>query len=195
MDAFIGEIRAFANTFYPMGWLPCNGDRVSLQEYQALFSIIGANYGPTDNQTYFTLPNLRGTALVGAGRNPQGALNLSLGENTGTETVALTTNELPAHSHTFNGGTGTDPSQMLAAPDVSGTSVISNFGYKNSAGSQVSTTGYVTQPTTPVILNPGTIAPAGGNTQAASVAHDNMAPYLAINYYICATDGFYPQRP
>lgn len=195
MDAFIGEIRAFANNYYPYGWLPCNGGQANLRQYQQLYSIIGAYYGPTDYSTYFTLPDLRGTALVGVGRNPQGQLDLNLGEDTGMENVALTGGQLPAHSHTVSGGTGSDATQMLNAPDPNGSSYISNFGYKNSAGAQVSTFGYIVQQVQPVTLNQGTVTPTGGNTQANSVAHDNMSPYLAINYYICATDGYYPERP
>jgi microcystin-dependent protein len=195
MDAFIGEIRAFANTFYPLGWLPCNGDRVPIMGNEALFSIIGAIYGPTDGQSYFTLPDLRGTAMVGNGQSSQGGLNLPLGQSTGSETIALTTDQVPAHSHSFNGATGSDITQLLSSPDSAGTSCLSNIGYKNAAGSQVSTPGYVDQAIAPVTLNPGTVQLTGGNTQSACAAHDNMAPYLAINYYICAQDGYYPVRP
>jgi microcystin-dependent protein len=196
MDAFIGEIRAFANTWYPAGWLPCNGDRVSIIEYQMLFSIIGPYYGPTDGQTYFTLPDLRGTAMVGAGQNPRGTLNLPLGQGTGTETTELTTAHMPLHAHTFNGAIGNDPTAQISSPENDGTSFLSNFAYKPTEdGSLTGTPGYIDQPVSPVLLNPGTIAPAGGNTQSAGVAHDNMAPYLAINYYICAEDGYYPPRP
>lgn len=195
MDAFIGEIRAFANNYYPYGWLPCNGGRVPIQPYAALFSVIGNYYGPTDNQTYFTLPELRGTALVGVGQNPQGQLDLNIGEHDGMEKVALDGSQLPAHSHTLSGGTGSDATQMLNAPDPNGSSYISNFGYKNSAGAQISTLGYVVQPASAVMLNQGSITPTGGNTQLNSVPHDNMSPYVAINYYICATEGYYPEKP
>jgi microcystin-dependent protein len=195
MDAFIGEIRAFANNFYPDGWLPCNGQQASLQQYAALYSLIGTYYGPSDGRSYFTLPDLRATAMVGTGQNTPDGLNLQLGKSTGSETIALITNQVPTHTHSFNGAIGTDVTQMLSSPDSAGTSYLSNIGYNNDAGSRVSTPGYVDQAIAPVPLNPGTVQPAGGNTQSACAAHDNMAPYLAINYYICATDGYYPERP
>ena len=185
MDAFTGEIRAYANNYYPDGWLPCIGQRVAINYYGALFSIIGNVYGESDLRTYFTLPDLRGRTLVGAGGN---ILGLPLGQKTGEARVTLNNWEMPEHAHSFTGAWSTDTSSYLTAPESGGTSYLGNFGYKTDAGN-VATFGYVDEAENPVALNPSTIAQTGGNS-----SHENMAPFLAINYYICY-DGYYPPRP
>ncbi len=185
MDAFIGEIRAFANNYYPVGWLPCFGQKIELNDDSApLFSIIGTYYGDSDMRTYFTLPDLRGRTLVGTG----GQLNLALGKRTGAVKVTLNAWEIPEHAHSFTSVMSADKPSLVAAPENNGTSYLSNFGYKTSSGTP-STPGYVDEEENPVTLNPSAIAQTGGN-----LSHDNMAPFLAINYYICS-DGYYPQRP
>lgn len=185
MDAFIGEIRAFANNYYPVGWLPCLGQKVPINDNEALFSIVGTTYGPSDMRTYFTLPDLRGETLVGAG----GSLGLSLGETAGEERVTLNAWEMPEHTHSSMAVMSADRESLLAAPENDGTSYLSNFGYKTDSGSTPSTPGYVDEEENPVVLNSSAISQAGGNR-----SHDNMAPFLAINYYICS-EGYYPQRP
>jgi microcystin-dependent protein len=189
MDAFIGEIRAFANSYYPDGWLPCDGSSQSISTYQALFAVIGTRFGG-NGQTNFQLPDLRGSALVSAGQNPYGT-NFPFAQARGTEQVTLTTtNNLPVHNHTFNGVTGGAPTAKLSIADNS-TSFISNYGYL-SAGAATVAPAYLTAPQTPVALNPTTISPAGGRNGVCS-PHENRSPFVAINYYICATDGYYPQ--
>ena len=183
MDAFTGEIRAFANNYYPYGWLPCFGQRVAINDYAALFSIVGSYYGSTDMRTYFTLPDLRGRTLIGVGGN----LMLSLGDKTGAAKVTLNSYDLPPHTHSFTGAWCGDKSSYLAAPESEGTSYLGNFGYNT--GTNTTTPGYVEDEDNPVTLNPSTIAQTGGNS-----SHENMSPFLAINYYIC-WDGYYPQRP
>nr|WP_321487038.1 tail fiber protein [uncultured Draconibacterium sp.] len=184
MDAFIGEIRAFANNYYPVDWLPCLGQKVLINDYTALFSIIQNYYGESDMRTYFTLPDLRGRTLVGAG----GQLSLSLGGKTGEERVTLNSWEIPEHAHSFTSVMSADKPSLVAAPENDGTSYLSNFGYKTDSGTP-STPGYVDEEENPVTLSPLAIAQTGGN-----LSHENMAPFLAINYYICS-DGIYPQRP
>jgi microcystin-dependent protein len=183
MDAFTGEIRAFANNYYPVGWLPCLGQKITILDHEALFSIIGNYYGDSDMKTYFTLPDLRGRTLVGA----DGYLRLALGEKTGEVKVTLNAREIPEHAHSFTGAVSNDASSRIAAPESDGTSYLSNFGYNTNVST--STAGYVKEAGTPVTLDPSTIAQTGGNS-----SHDNMAPFLAINYYICS-DGYYPPRP
>ena len=185
MDAFIGEIRAYANNYYPYGWLPCFGQKIELNDDTApLFSIIGNYYGSSDMRTYFTLPDLRGRTLVGAGGN----LGLSLGERTGDVRVTLNNYDLPSHTHSFTAAGGGDRTSLEAAPASDGTSYLSNFGYIT-AGAVTAMTGYVDDEDNPVTLDPSTIAQTGGNS-----SHENMAPFLAINYYICY-EGYYPPRP
>jgi len=195
MDAFIGEIRAFANSYYPEGWLPCTGQQASIQQYQALYAVIGTFYGNSDMRTYFTVPNLQGVALVSAGRNPAGMLNLNLGKSAGAEGVTLTAVGMPAHNHIFNGVGGGATSARLSTAD-NGTSFISNFIYQTSGSTTTPIApGYLDQPQNSILLNPNTIIPAGGNAQGICDPHENRSPFLVINYYICATDGVFPPRP
>lgn len=196
MDAFIGEIRAFANNYYPDGWLLCWGQQAPLQQYQALYSIIGTYYGPTDGRTYFTLPDLRGAAIVGVGQSPVGgAMYHALGKSAGTETVALERNTQAVHSHKFSGIAGGAAAARLSTAD-SGTSYLSNFLYWQTAGgTQTPAPGYLDKSQAPVVLRPDTISPAGGNFQGVSDPHENMPPFLAIGYFICAISDYYPPRP
>ena len=184
MDAFTGEIRAFANNYYPDGWLPCFGQKVAINDYAALFSIVGTYYGKSDMRTYFTLPDLRGRTLVCAGGN----LGLALGDKTGEVRVTLNSWEMPEHVHSLTSVMSADKPSLVAAPEDDGTSYLSNFGYKTNSGTP-STPGYVDEEENPVTLNPSAIAQTGGN-----LSHENMAPFLAINYYICS-NGIYPPRP
>nr|WP_319573284.1 tail fiber protein [uncultured Draconibacterium sp.] len=186
MDAFIGEIRAYANNYYPDGWLPCLGQKVSINDYAALFSIIQNYYGDSDMRTYFTLPDLRGRTLVGTG----GQLSLLMGEKAGEERVTLNSWEIPEHAHSFAVARSSDKSFDISAPESDGTSYLTNFGYKTTPESDITAVaGYVSEEDHPVTLNPSTIGQTGGN-----LSHENMAPFLAINYFICS-DGIYPPRP
>jgi microcystin-dependent protein len=196
MDAFIGEIRPFANNYYPDGWLPCEGKTAPLQQYKLLYSIIGTLYGPTDGSTYFTLPDLRGAATVGVGQSPYGgAMYHALGKSAGSETVALDRNTLAVHSHEFNGVTGGLPAARLSTAD-NGTSYLSGFLYwPTPGGSPSGAPGYLDQSQAPVVLRADTITPAGGNSQGITDPHENMPPFLAIGYFICAISDYYPPRP
>jgi microcystin-dependent protein len=187
MDAFIGEIRAFANNYYPYGWLPCDGSSFNPTSYQALFAVIGNRFGG-NGQTSFQVPDLRGSALVSAGQNPYGS-NFLFAKAVGTEQVTLTTSNLPVHNHTFNGVTGGAATAKLSTAD-NNTSYISGFSLSVS-GTLTPAPGYLATPQNPVLLNPNTISPVGGKNGACS-PHENRSPFVAINYYICATDGYFP---
>jgi microcystin-dependent protein len=105
MDAYLGEIRMFSGTFAPAGWQMCNGQLLPISQYTALFSIVGTTYGGNGTQT-FSLPDLRGRVPVHQGQGI-GTGNYVLGENGGTESVTLTTTQMPAHTHLVNvDGTG-----------------------------------------------------------------------------------------
>ncbi|MGC4087610.1 MAG: tail fiber protein [Polyangiaceae bacterium] len=99
MEPFIGMIIVFAGNFAPRGWALCNGQLLPIAQNTALFSILGTTYGG-DGRTTFALPDLRGRVPVHPGQGP-GLSNYSLGQVSGTETVTLTTQNLPAHTHTF----------------------------------------------------------------------------------------------
>src|SRR2546423_5843511 len=102
-EPFIGEIRLFAGNFAPLGWAFCDGQIVAISQNDALFSLIGTTYGG-DGQTTFALPDLRGRVPVHQGNS--GGNSYTIGESAGVETVTLTVQRLPAHTHVpqcFNG--------------------------------------------------------------------------------------------
>src|SRR5436305_2548610 len=99
-DAYIGEIRMFAGNFAPRGWATCDGQILPIAQNTALFSLLGTQYGG-NGQTTFALPDLRGRVPIHYGQGP-GLSPYDIGEAAGTETITLTQNEIPAHSHTLN---------------------------------------------------------------------------------------------
>src|SRR5437660_99133 len=101
---FIGEIRMFAGNFAPQGWAFCNGALMAIDQNDALFNLIGTTYGG-DGQTTFALPNLQSRVPVHVGPG------FALGQSGGTESVTLTTSQIPAHSHVplANAGSGSQP--------------------------------------------------------------------------------------
>lgn len=174
-EAYIGEIRIFAGNFPPKGWALCDGQLMSIQQNTALFSILGVQYGG-DGKTTFALPNLMGTAPIGQGTGP-GLTSRNIGAKVGTETVTLLTSQMPAHSHTpvaiENPGTSGDPSDRLWAEGVTGRGKVPEPLY---------------HPNVNADMNPQTIGGTGGNQP-----HNNMQPFLAINYIICLS-GVFPSR-
>ncbi|GAB3881894.1 phage tail protein [Spirosoma agri] len=180
MDEYMGIVKLFAGNFPIKGWAFCNGQLLSISQNSALYSLLGNTYGG-DGVSTFALPDLRGRTAVGFGSGP-GLQNYNLGEAGGTESVTLTNNQLPVHTHslnaTTNSGTQVSPSGVLLAAatgaDEGGTSVTVST-YANGS------------PNTS--LSPNSIGGAGGNQP-----HENRQPYLGLNYIIC-TEGLYPPRP
>src|SRR3954447_15423241 len=105
---FIGEIRMFAGTFAPAGWALCQGQPMSISENDALFTLIGTTYGG-DGQNTFNLPDLQGRIPLHHGQGA-GLQNYIMGEAAGVESVTLTTNQIPTHTHAYAASTaaGTD---------------------------------------------------------------------------------------
>lgn len=173
---FIGQIALFAGNFAPRGWALCNGQTMSISQFTALFSILGTTYGGNGTTT-FMLPDLRGRAPVSAGQGA-GLSTYVLGETTGTETVTLTTNQMPAHSHLVNANAA---AATVASP--SGADLAQGGTARDAVNL------YSTPPmSAPVHLDPNTIAMAGG-----SQPHSNIQPVLAVNYII-ALQGIFPSR-
>lgn len=173
-DQFVGEIRLFAGNFAPAGFAFCNGQLLSIAQHTALFSILGTRYGG-DGKTTFALPNLAGAAPMGQGQGA-GLTNRQVGETGGSPSVTLLATEMPAHTHSvgcYDGPTGTtDPTNAVWA---------------GKAG-RAATAYYAAAPIdTP--MSPGALAPAG-----SSQPHNNMQPYLGLNYII-ALEGYFPSRP
>ena len=170
-DPFLAEIRIVGFDFAPSQWALCNGQIMAISQNTALFSLIGTYYGG-NGMTTFALPNLQGRAPLGVGGGP-GLTVRSLGETGGTNTHTLTGSELPAHTH-----------QAMAKVDRGNT--LSPAGAVWATERQERTRHFSTATPSATV---GDITPAGG-----SQAHDNMQPYLAVNFII-ALWGIYPPRP
>ena len=171
-ESFLGEIRMFAGTFAPQGWALCDGQLLAVDQNDALFSLLGTIYGG-DGRTTFGLPDLRGRIPIHAGSGP--ALTpRNIGARLGTEIETLTTNQLPSHSHTLQANT-----QAGSQGDAGGgTPAQSTVGV------------YLQSPNPASVfqLRPASISNAG-----AGQSHNNMMPYLCINFII-ALFGIYPSR-
>jgi microcystin-dependent protein len=164
---YIGEIKMFGGSFAPAGWALCNGAIMAISENDVLFNLIGTTYGG-DGQSTFALPNLQSRFPMHQGTN--GGNTFVIGETGGNESVTLTVQQIPAHSHTP--GANTAGGSDNPASHVWG---LSNTGkpYANTGGPTVQ-------------FNPLTVAPAGG-----SQPHDNMHPYLCVTFII-SLFGVYP---
>ena len=171
-EGFIGEIRMFAGNFAPKDWAFCQGQLLSISQNTALFSILGTTYGG-DGRVTFALPNLSGRVPVGVGQGA-GLTNRQLGEVSGTETVTLTTAQMPAHSHTVNAVTA-DGNQNLPTNSFPANTKTLDKEYSTVAPNTT--------------MNPTMIGVSGGS-QPFGV----MQPSLGMNYIICV-NGIYPSRP
>ena len=172
MDPFVAEIRIFPFNFAPKGWAFCDGQILPLSQNTALFSLLGTTYGG-DGKSNFALPNMQGNAPMHPGQGPGLSLH-DLGETGGVEFVTLLESEIPSHSHGWNASTqdGTD-----------------DHGSLNLVAQGVGVRQYVADNTGPFVsLDPQTLAPAGGDQP-----HNNMQPYLTLNFCI-ALQGVYPPR-
>lgn len=183
MEPFIAQILMFAGNFAPRGWAFCNGDLLSIDSNQALFSILGTTYGG-DGRTTFGLPELRGRVPVhsgggGGGSAGPGLTVRPLGQKSGSETHSLTTSELPSHNHSISLHaekglpTTSDPDgNMISQHTAAG----SGFKPYNADEDKAMATQAIRQ------------VDVGNNT-----AHNIMQPFLVINFII-ALQGTYPSR-
>jgi microcystin-dependent protein len=173
MDPFVAEIRIFPFNFAPRGWAFCNGQILPISQNTALFSLLGTTYGG-DGKSTFALPNMQGNAPMHQGQGPGLALH-DLGETGGSATVTLLESEMPAHSHgvlaqsTPLGGVATPAGASLSRP---------------ASGNLYDATGT----TSLVQMSPQALQLAGG-----SQPHNNMQPYLTMNFCI-AMQGVFPPR-
>jgi microcystin-dependent protein len=172
-DPFVAEIRIFPFNFAPTGWAFCNGQILPISQNTALFSLLGTTYGG-NGQSTFALPNMQGSAPMHPGQGPGLSLHV-LGETGGSETVTLLQTEIPAHTHTIraNNSDGLQPSpagNVASAPGAD----RDLFWYKSGPPN--------------AIMKPDASGLAGG-----SLPHNNMMPYLTVNFCI-AMQGVYPPR-
>lgn len=172
-NPFIGEIRMFGGNFAPAGWLFCDGQTLPISENDTLFNLIGTTYGG-DGQETFQLPNLQSRVPVHAG----GAASYILGESGGVESVTLSTQQIPSHNHPVQSANNPADANI-----PNGNTILANMG----------PSGIATVPcykaydgTAQIVMNGGSVSTVGG-----SQPHDNMQPYLVINYII-SLFGIYP---
>lgn len=173
MDPFIGEIKAFPYDYAPVGWAPCDGRLLQIQQNYALFALIGVTYGG-NGVTTFGLPDLRGRIVLGTGAVP-GMPDYQNGEQGGAETVALNIDQVPGHTHGVK----------VSANSTSSEPMGNFFGpVASSAGDAVK----AYDPTPEAGLNRAAVAVTGG-----CVPHDNLPPSLVLNWCI-ALEGDFPGR-
>jgi microcystin-dependent protein len=173
MDAFLGQIIAIPWEWEPMGWMFCRGQRLSIPQYSALYSLIGVNYGG-DGVNYFNLPDLQGRTPIGTGTGPGGPAYV-IGEAGGLDSVTLASADMPNHAH------------MVAAVNTAADKKGPKGNFLADSSAAVYTSAEV--PDLP-------LAGSACSTSAGSgAAHNNVQPSLGLNWIICVEDGVFPQRP
>lgn len=173
-EPFIAEIRIFAGNFAPRGWALCNGQLLPIAQNTALFSLIGTTYGG-DGRTTTALPNLQGRSAMHPGPGP-GLTTRRLGERGGAETVTLSEPQMPNHDHELVAAT--HPASLFS-PNAN-TSAIARA---NGNAFQTDSTANLVP-----LKQPETVGNSGGSS-----SHNNMQPYLTMNFII-ALQGVYPSR-
>ncbi|MEP6674462.1 MAG: tail fiber protein [Ferruginibacter sp.] len=165
-NPYMGEIRIFAGNFAPLGWMFCNGQILPISQYDTLFNLIGTTYGG-DGQNTFAIPDLRGRVPV-----HQSSTSL-IAESGGLEFVALTTAQLPVHTH----------NAACNSADANSDNPTNNFW-----AAQPSLLTYTATGTANSNMKSTAIANTGNG-----VVHDNMVPFQATSYII-AVEGVFPSQ-
>jgi microcystin-dependent protein len=174
-EPFIGQVMMFAGNFAPRGWAFCQGQLLSIAQNTALFSILGTTYGG-NGQTTFALPDLRGRYPMQPGQGP-GLSPRTLGEQGGSETVTLISTQMPAHTHSHTAFAEAGDSISPQGNFNAGLTLSGSGTQESLYASSANTT-----------MNPASIGVAGG-----SQPHNNMPPFLCINFII-ALEGIFPSR-
>ena len=162
-EPFLSEIKIVSFIFPPKGWALCNGQLLPINQNQALFALLGTTYGG-NGQTNFALPNLRGRVPIHFDASHD------LGEAAGSTSVTVNIQQLPTHMHALM---GTNANGASPNPTASVLGALNN-AYSN--------------PTALTTINPGTVTSVGG-----SQPHNNMMPYLVLNFII-ARQGIVPSQ-
>ena len=180
-DQFLAEIRIFPFNFPPTGWAFCNGQLMPISQNTALFALLGTTYGG-DGKSTFALPNMQDNAPMQPGQG-QGLSLRDLGEMSGVESITLLQSEIPVHTHILSASnaepTGDAPAGELPARGFwdSGSESGQLAFYRPVSGAPR------------VNMAPQALSLAGGG-----LPHNNMQPYLTLNFCI-ALQGIFPQRP
>ncbi len=172
-DQFVAEIRIVPFNFPPTGWALCDGQIMPISQNTALFSLLGTTYGG-DGKSTFALPNLQGCAPLHPGQG-QGLSLRDLGELGGSQFVTLLQTEIPSHTH-----------GVFGSPSPADTGEAANNVWGVAQNERGDVDGYQTAGNTNMAFT--AYAPAGGN-----LPHNNMMPYLTLNFLI-ALQGIFPPR-
>lgn len=169
---YVGEVRMFAGNFAPAGWMFCEGQLLPISENDTLFQLIGTTYGG-DGQETFKLPDLRGRIPIHYGNTNAGTI-YELADKGGVESVTLTNQQIPSHSHS-----------VLATTDLANSaSPADGYLSTTATGNKIYSTANPT-----IALNAQEIGPIGG-----SQPHDNFQPYLCVNFIISLFGNFPTQN-
>ena len=181
MEGVLAVVTMVAYDFAPKSWAYCNGQILPIAQNQALFSLLGTTFGGNGVNT-FALPNMQSRVPVGTGQGG-GLSNYTLGETIGTETVTLSINNVPAHTH--NGNISVTPRAGTSNDDRSPSGT-----YPGTAANGYATT--ATAGTSMIVPTPKIISQTIG-TAGSSQPFEILTPYLVLNYVICMY-GIFPSR-
>ena len=178
MDSYLGEIRIFPYSFVPKDWAYCDGTQLPIAKFSALYAVIGTTYGG-DGKTNFALPDLRDRLVIGGGgRRPIGSVE-------GVDSVTLTGNQIPTHTHLMDGVQLPVTQRTDSAPGK----YLSMLAKVSNTGTEAASLYTTARPERVTQLHPQTLSPAG-----ASQAHDNKQPVLGIGYFISLEGEFPPKQ-
>lgn len=164
---YLGEIRLFAGNFAPQGWFLCEGQILPINQYTALFSLLGTNYGGNGTSN-FALPNFSGRVPVHQGQGP-GSSPYTVGQTGGENQVTLFTNQLPAHTHPIGVSSASATTNVPTTATTLGVASSDAYGV------------------------PTNLSPMGSELVGGGQGHENRQPFLALNFII-AFQGIYPAR-
>jgi len=179
VDPFLGEVRIFPWSWAPDGWALCNGTQLPAQQNAALNALLGQTFGG-NGSTMFALPDLRGRTPIHIGLGPDG-VQYQNGQVGGAETVTLTQANMPQHNHSVNALSGTKGNTVIAKSALPAT-----VGLPSGATATVNI--YAPANTTLTALAADTCS-----TEGSSAPHNNMQPFIVMNFCI-ATLGIFPPR-
>lgn len=171
-EPFLGQVAFVPYNFVPKGWASCNGQLLTINQNQALYSLLGTTYGG-NGTTNFALPDMRGRAIVHEGQMNGSSNFYQMGETGGAEFITLTTAQMPMHTHSISAVTG-EGNQNSPNNNLPANTKVLDKEYSDAAADTT--------------MKPTMVHPTGGNQP-----HENRSPFLTLKCII-ATQGVYPSR-